>query len=75
LTYEEHDDGEIWSACLWEIRGALGRKVTDMLVIAHHFLLSRTATFGNAANALTTADKNLNEGRNEEVIRGYICTS
>ena len=49
--------------------GALGRKITDTLVIAHHFLLSRTATFENAANALITADKNLNEGRNEEVIR------
>lgn len=69
LTHEEHDDGEIWSACLWEIRGALGRKVTDTLVIAHHFLLSRTATFENAANALITADKNLNEGRNGEAIR------
>jgi hypothetical protein len=28
-----------------------------------------TATFENAANALITADKNLNQGRNEEVIR------
>jgi Fungalysin metallopeptidase (M36)/Fungalysin/Thermolysin Propeptide Motif len=69
LTHEPHDDGEIWSACLWEIRAALGRKITDTLVIAHHFLLSRTATFENAANALITADKNLNEGRNEDVIR------
>lgn len=69
LTHEEHDDGEIWSACLWEIRAALGRKITDTLVIAHHFLLSRAATFENAANALITADKNLNQGRNEGVIR------
>jgi Zn-dependent metalloprotease len=69
LTHEPHDDGEIWSACLWEIRTALGRRITDTLVIAHHFLLSRTATFENAANALITADKNLNEGRNEDVIR------
>jgi hypothetical protein len=35
----------------------------------YHFLLSRTATFENAANALITADKNLNQGRNEKVIR------
>jgi len=69
LTHEPHDDGEIWSSCLWEIRAALGRKITDTLVIAHHFLLTRTATFENAVNALITADKNLNDGRNEEVIR------
>ena len=69
MTHEPHDDGEIWSACLWEIRAALGRKTTDTLVIAHHFLLSRTATFENAAKALITTDKNLNQGRNEEVIR------
>ncbi|MGA7900156.1 MAG: M36 family metallopeptidase [Nitrososphaeraceae archaeon] len=69
LTHEPHDDGEIWSACLWEIRAALGRKITDTLVIAHHFLLSRTATFENAANALISADQNLNEGRNKDLIR------
>ena len=66
---EEHNDGEIWSACLWELRGALGRRISDQLIIAHHFLLSRTATFENAANALITADKNLNQGRNESAIR------
>jgi hypothetical protein len=63
------DDGEIWSGCLWKIRTALGRKITDELVIAHHFLLSRTAIFQNAANALITADQNLNGGRNKDIIR------
>jgi Zn-dependent metalloprotease len=66
---EEHDDGEIWSACLWEIRSALGVKTADTLVIAHHFLLTPRATFEDGANALITADKNLNKGRNEKVIR------
>jgi Zn-dependent metalloprotease len=68
LTHGPHDDGEIWSSCLWEIRTALGRKITDTLVVAHHFLLSSTATFENAANALITVDKNLNGGRNKDVI-------
>jgi hypothetical protein len=68
-SYSGVDDGEIWSACLWEIRTALGRKITDVLVIAHHFLLSRTATFQNAANALITADQNLNGSRNKDIIR------
>ena len=66
---EEHNDGEIWSACLWELRAALGRKMTEQLVIAHHFLLNRTAKFEDVANALITADKNLNQGREESVIQ------
>lgn len=69
LDGEVHDDGEIWSACLWELRAALGRQTTETLVIAHHFLLSRNAGFQDGANALITADKNLNKGVNEKTIR------
>lgn len=69
IANEVHADGEIWSACLWELRSALGRKVTDTLVLAHHFLLTRAATFKDGANALLTADRNLNEGRNNAVIK------
>lgn len=69
LKGEVHDDGEIWSACLWEMRAALGRKTTERLVIAHHFLISRKATFEDGANALITADKNLNHGHNQSAIR------
>jgi len=66
---EVHDDGEIWSACLWEMRSILGRQTTERLVIAHHFLLSRDAGFEDGANALITADKNLNKGKYERAIR------
>jgi Zn-dependent metalloprotease len=66
---EVHNNGEIWSACLWELRAALGRKTAEQLVIAHHFLLSRNAGFEDGANALITADKKLNKGVNEKVIR------
>lgn len=66
---EEHEDGEIWSSCLWQIRTALGGKQTDKLVIAHHFLLTPKATFADAANALIATDKNLNKGANEKMIR------
>lgn len=69
LDGEVHDDGEIWSACLWELRGLLGRQTTERLVVAHHFLLSRNAGFEDGANALITADKNLNKGANEKAIR------
>jgi hypothetical protein len=66
---EVHDDGEIWSACLWELRTALGGPVADKLVIAHHFLLTPSSTFQDAANALITTDQQLNNGRNVDVIR------
>ena len=69
LNGEVHDDGEIWSACLWELRAALGRQTAEKLVIAHHFLLTRNAKFEDGANALILADKNLNHGANETVIR------
>ena len=69
IAGEVHDDGEIWSACLWELRNTLGRTTTERLVIAHHFLLSRDAGFEDGANALITADKNLNKGKNESAIR------
>ena len=41
----------------------------EKLVIAHHFLLSRDSGFEDGANGLITADKNLNKGANEKVIR------
>jgi Zn-dependent metalloprotease len=68
LTGEVHDDGEIWSACLWEIRAAIGGRMADQLIIAHHFLLTPRSGFENAANALITADKNLNKGKNGKMI-------
>jgi hypothetical protein len=70
IVNEEHADGEIWSACLWEILLTLGRAVADRLIIAHHFVLpNRYATFTQAAEAMITADQQLNGGRNEEQLR------
>jgi Zn-dependent metalloprotease len=69
MNGEEHNDGEIWSACLWQLRTAIGGKQTDKLIIAHHFLLTPKAKFEAAANALLTTDKKLNKGKNEKIIR------
>lgn len=68
FTHDVHTDGEIWSACLWQIRARLGRKQADKLVIAHHFLLSRTSRFEEAANAILQTDKMMNKGRNERFL-------
>lgn len=70
MVGEEHADGEIWSACLWELRAALGRLAADRLVIAHHFQLpNKSASFEDAAKALLATDQVLNGGRNEALIR------
>jgi hypothetical protein len=72
LEGEPHADGEIWSACLWELRAALGPDVADRLVLAHHHLVTPRATFRTAAAALETADRQLFQGKNAATIRGVF---
>lgn len=69
LTTDEHDNGEIWSASLWQLRTAVGRHVADRLVIAHHFLVNRRARFEDAANALLTVDRQLYQSVHAATIR------
>lgn len=60
-----HADGEIWSAALWQIRGAIGATNADRAVIASHFLLSPTASFNQGANALMMAAISLGYGNHQ----------
>ncbi len=69
IADEVHDDGEIWSACLWELRRKLGRRTSDRVTLAHHFLLKKDATFEDGAKAMLLADENLNDGKNKTDIR------
>jgi hypothetical protein len=64
-----YDDGEIWSACLWQLRAQLGQAAAEKLIIASHHLLSRTASFSDAANAILVTDEQLNGGANAAFIR------
>lgn len=59
---EVHDDGEIWSAALWEIRGAIGAPKADKVILQHHFIIPANASFNQAANALVTSAINLDYG-------------
>ncbi|HKE60872.1 MAG TPA: M36 family metallopeptidase [Nitrospira sp.] len=59
LVGDPHDDGEIWSAVLWQIHGALGGVTADKVIIEHHFLLSANTSFNAAANALMRAASDL----------------
>jgi fungalysin metallopeptidase (M36)/fungalysin/thermolysin propeptide len=69
VVHEVHADGEIWSACLWELRTAMGRAACDKLVLAHHFLLKRDAGFADAALSLILADRRLFRGAHASTIR------
>jgi hypothetical protein len=72
LTYEvfdhdpgadEHTNGLIWSAALWDIWKALGRKVADIIILESHFQLDGFTTFARGARAIIDADRNLYVGR------------
>lgn len=52
---EVHDDGEMWSAALWQIRAAIGATKADTVILQHHFLLTPDTSFNQAADALVTA--------------------
>ena len=60
---EVHDDGEIWSRCLWDIQNAIGYDTTLQLVLEAHFALTSQANFGDAANAIVDADLAMYGGR------------
>ena len=81
LDGDVHDDGEIWSAALWQIRGAITAAKADTVILQHHFLLTPDASFNQAANALITAAINLgysqatvNEIRTILKNRGFSVT-
>lgn len=79
---EVHDDGEMWSASLFQIRQSLGVARADKLIIQAHFLLSANANFKDGSNALVTAAINLGftaaEVNNVRTIlrnRGFTVTA
>jgi hypothetical protein len=73
IVNEVHADGELWSATLWRIRGALGAQRADRLVIQSHFLLASRANFADGANALVSAATNLGYTAAEiDAVRGAL---
>jgi len=68
-TADEHDNGQIWSATLWDVRRALGRTIADRIILEGHFQLDGFTTFARGARAIIDADRNLYRGRNAEVLR------
>ncbi len=69
---EPHNNGEIWSATLWDIFKKVGKKPADTLIIESNFRLNGAATFADAANNILAVDKELYEGRNQTALRGVF---
>jgi len=65
---DEHDNGLIWSATLWEVRQALGREKADRIILESHFQLDGFTTFARGARAILDADRNLENGRNRKAL-------
>ncbi|MEJ2238824.1 MAG: M36 family metallopeptidase [Gemmatimonadales bacterium] len=60
---EEHENGLIWSATLWDIRKAVGRDVADRIILESHFQLDGFTTFARGARGILDADRNLFDGK------------
>jgi Zn-dependent metalloprotease len=68
LGYEVHADGEIWAATLWDLRKALGKEVTDRLVVAGLKATPCRPSMIDARDAILTADQATNDGANRAAI-------
>ncbi len=66
---DEHENGKIWSATLWDIWNALARDVADRIIIESHFQLDGFTTFARGARAILDADRNLFRGRHVRRLR------
>ena len=66
---DEHDNGEIWSATLWDIWKAIGRERADPIIIESHFQLDGFTTFAKGARAILDAERNLHGGRDVAVLK------
>jgi hypothetical protein len=66
---DEHANGQIWSATLWEVRALLGREKADRLILESHFQLDGFTDFARGARAILDADRNLEGGRHGPALK------
>jgi hypothetical protein len=66
---DEHTNGLIWSATLWDVRLALGRDTAARVIVESHFQLDGFTTFVRGARAILDADRNLEGGRHVDALK------
>ncbi|MEZ4416744.1 MAG: M36 family metallopeptidase [Gemmatimonadota bacterium] len=69
---DEHENGVIWSATLWEIHEGLGRTLADTLILESHFQQDGFTSFARGARAILDADRNLYRNRHRTLLRGIF---
>ncbi len=67
-----HDDGEIWSRLLMDLRYLIGADDALRVVIESHFYLTPNARFRHGCDALLVANLALREGRDDASIRALM---
>jgi hypothetical protein len=65
---EVHADGEIWGQTLWDLRVALGARLTESLVTRAMELSPTNPSFLDERNAILQADQVVNRGRAHAAI-------
>ena len=73
LMREEHADGEIWSSSLREISLALGKQITDKVVLQSHFMVPNNPQFCDGVKALKDADRALFGGAHRTTIGNIMA--
>lgn len=65
----EHSNGQIWSACLWQLRELVGPRRAERIVIASHYLCTRSSSFKDAAHRILEANERLYKDEDRTAIR------
>ncbi len=73
LIGDEHDDGEIWSRALWDLRQRIGGAAADRIVLEHHFALPCDATMYDGAMTLMDTAGMLEGSYAVDAARGAFC--
>ncbi len=68
-----HLTGEIWGAALMDVWEALGRDVTDMLVLASLYSYSSNLDLEDVANILIVMDQELWDGKNNGTLSSILA--
>ncbi|UCC89165.1 MAG: M36 family metallopeptidase, partial [Anaerolineales bacterium] len=69
LNGRVHDDGQIWSRALWDIRGELGHVVADTLILEAQFDFAADTSMPAAAEATVAAAERLYGKRVARIVR------
>jgi hypothetical protein len=69
---DEHENGPIWSATLWDVWNAVGRDVADRIIVESHFQLDGFTTFARGARAILDADRHLFRGTHVKELKALF---